>query len=173
MLTTNVASCKRVGRRQGLNMPPICERERSLPVETAMLTAALPSFPGNIRNICIFLERKRWRAKISTKLTKARKLGRRSKKDLKGNRVKTTLAGNQIYVGRGPAIPRQCRAICIWFFLLLAWPGFKPKARDSVAGLWAVSLWTKGLITTVLVSRTQNIHDRHQLSSKISCHACL
>jgi hypothetical protein len=25
----------------------------------------------------------------------------------------------------------------------------------------------------VLVSRTQNTHDRHQLSSKISCHACL
>jgi hypothetical protein len=58
MLTTNVASRKRVGRPQGLNMPSICERRSPLPVpvETATLTVALPSFPGNIRNICIFLK---------------------------------------------------------------------------------------------------------------------
>jgi hypothetical protein len=59
MLTTNVASCKRVSSwPQGLSMPSICERQSTLPVETATLTVALPSFPGNIRNICNYPETK-------------------------------------------------------------------------------------------------------------------
>ena len=44
--------------------------------------------------------------------------------------METTLAGNYIYVVRGPATHSviQCNA---WFFLLLARTGFEPRARNS------------------------------------------
>jgi len=129
MLTTNVASCKRVGRPQGLNMPPICERQSPLPVETATLTVALPSFPGNIRNICIFLKRKAMEGKNIHKADKSEKTGTQVKKRFEREPGENHARRKPDLCGAGArhssAMPHN-----IWFFLLLAWPGFKPKARN-------------------------------------------
>jgi hypothetical protein len=120
MLTTNVTNCKRVGRPQGLNTPPICERKSPLRVETATLTVALPPFPGNIRNICIFLKRKAMEGKKkSTKRAKARNWDAGQEKRSEWEPDETTLVENQIYVGWGPATPRQCNAMSGFFCYLL------------------------------------------------------
>lgn len=123
MLTTNVASCKRVGRPQGLNMPPICERQSPLPVETATLTVALPSFSGNIRNICIFRKRKAVEGKNIHKADKSEKTGTQVKKRFEREPGETTLAGNQIYVGRAGARYSSAMQRNIWFFFVTCLDG--------------------------------------------------
>lgn len=92
------------------------------------------------------------------------KLGRRSKMDLKGSRVKTMLAGNQIYVRRWPAtvLARQYNAMPGFFLLLvLARTGFEPKS-EMLGDAAGVSLWTKGLINYYCCTRQQDTKHTRQ-----------
>lgn len=168
-------------------MPPTCERQSTLPVETATLTVTLPSFSGNVRNICIFLKRKAAEGKI---IHNADKNGEKPGTQVKNGferepgEKQPCSQENQIYVRRWPAtvlLAWQYNAMPGFFFVLLvlARTGFEPKSEmlgdaDGGAGCVIVDQRPLSITTAVLVSRTQNTRDRHQmLSSKKPCHACI
>lgn len=125
LLTTNIASCKRVGRPQGLNMPPICKRQSPLTRGDChahrCLAFLLPEYKKHLR----VPKTKSGGGRDIHKLTKARNWDAGQKEDLKGSRVKPRSQETR-FMWVGPATPRQRNSMLL-FFLLPTGRNLNPK----------------------------------------------